>query len=159
MAPEPMVDGKGTHGGYCGPAVKPIALHMVAEIARDPECKNIPVSAIGGIETWRDAAEFVAVGAGTVQVCTAAMHYGFKIVDDMIDGLERWMEQGALRPDRGFSRPRGQERHRLAVPEPQLQDHRRDRPGYVHQMRPVPCRVRGHLAPGGRGPAQQRPPL
>jgi dihydropyrimidine dehydrogenase (NAD+) subunit PreA len=62
MAPEPTVDGKGTHGGYCGPAVKPIALHMVAEIARDPECKNIPISAIGGIETWRDAAEFMALG-------------------------------------------------------------------------------------------------
>jgi len=92
MAPEPVVDGKGTHGGYCGPAVKPIALHMVAEIGRDPECKNIPVSAIGGIETWRDAAEFMALGAGSVQVCTAAMHYGFKIVDDMVDGLERWME-------------------------------------------------------------------
>jgi dihydropyrimidine dehydrogenase (NAD+) subunit PreA len=92
MAPEPVVDGKGTHGGYCGPAVKPIALHMVAEIARDPECRGIPVSAIGGIESWRDAAEFVALGAGTVQVCTAAMHYGFKIVEDMRDGLERWME-------------------------------------------------------------------
>jgi len=92
MAPEPTVDGKGTHGGYCGPAVKPIALHMAAEVARDPACRNIPVSAIGGIETWRDAAEFVALGARSVQVCTAAMHYGFKIVDDMIDGLERWME-------------------------------------------------------------------
>jgi dihydropyrimidine dehydrogenase (NAD+) subunit PreA len=92
MAPEPVVDGKGTHGGYCGPAVKPIALHMVAEIARDPECRGIPVSAIGGIESWRDAAEFIALGAGTVQVCTAAMHYGFKIVEDMRDGLERWME-------------------------------------------------------------------
>jgi len=92
MAPEPTVDGKGTHGGYCGPAVKPIALHMAAEIARDPDCRNIPVSAIGGIETWHDAAEFMALGARSVQVCTAAMHYGFKIVDDMIDGLERWME-------------------------------------------------------------------
>ncbi len=92
MAPEPTVDGKGTHGGYCGPAVKPIALHMVAEIARDPECKNIPISGIGGVETWRDAAEFMALGAGTVQVCTAAMHYGFKIVDDMKDGLSNWMD-------------------------------------------------------------------
>jgi dihydropyrimidine dehydrogenase (NAD+) subunit PreA len=92
MAPEPVVDGKGTHGGYCGPAVKPIALHMVAEIGRDPECRGIPVSGIGGIESWRDGAEFMALGAGTVQVCTAAMHYGFKIVDDMIDGLTRWME-------------------------------------------------------------------
>ncbi len=92
MAPTPTVDGKGTHGGYCGPAVKPIALHMVAEIARDAETRGMPISAIGGIATWKDAAEFVALSAGTVQVCTAAMHYGFKIVDDMIDGLGNWMD-------------------------------------------------------------------
>ncbi len=93
MAPEPVVDGKGTHGGYCGPAVKPIALHMVAEIARDPECRRIPIAGIGGIETWRDAAEFMALGAGVVQVCTAAMHFGFRVVDDMIDGMARWMRE------------------------------------------------------------------
>ncbi|TVQ83371.1 MAG: NAD-dependent dihydropyrimidine dehydrogenase subunit PreA, partial [Micavibrio sp.] len=93
MAPEPVVNGKGAHGGYCGPAVKPIALNMVGEIARDPECKNIPISGIGGVETWRDAAEFIALGAGTVQVCTAAMHYGFKIVEDMVDGLNNWMDE------------------------------------------------------------------
>ena len=92
MAPEPTVDGKGTHGGYCGPAVKPIALHMVAEIARDGQTRDLPISAIGGIATWRDGAEFMALGAGTVQVCTAAMHYGFKIVDDMVDGLSNWMD-------------------------------------------------------------------
>ena len=92
MAPTPTVDGKGTHGGYCGPAVKPIALHMVAEIARDRETAGLPISGIGGISTWRDAAEFMALGAGTVQVCTAAMHYGFKIVDDLIDGLSNWMD-------------------------------------------------------------------
>jgi len=93
MAPTPTVDGKGTHGGYCGPAVKPIALHMVAEIARDGITRGLPISAIGGIATWRDAAEFIALGAGTVQVCTAAMHYGFKIVDDMIDGMKNWMDE------------------------------------------------------------------
>ncbi len=93
MAPAPTVGGKGTHGGYCGPAVKPIALHMVAEIARDPECAGMPISGIGGIATWRDAAEFMALGAGSIQVCTAAMHYGFKIVDDMIDGLNNWMDE------------------------------------------------------------------
>src|SRR3546814_8167423 len=59
MAPMPTVDGKGTHGGYCGPAVKPIALRMVAEIARDPECRRLAISGIGGIATWREAAEFV----------------------------------------------------------------------------------------------------
>lgn len=93
FAPEPTIDGKGSHGGYCGPAVKPIAMNMVAEIARDPETKGLPISGIGGITTWRDAAEFMALGAGNVQVCTAAMTYGFKIVQEMIAGLENWMDE------------------------------------------------------------------
>lgn len=97
MAPLPSVHGKGAHGGYCGPAVKPIALCMVGEIARDPECRGLPISGIGGIETWRDAAEFIAMGAGSVQVCTAAMHYGFKIVEDMITGLSNWMDSKGYR--------------------------------------------------------------
>ena len=92
MAPTPTVGGKGTHGGYCGPAVKPIALNMVAEIARDPATHGLPISGIGGISSWRDAAEFMALGSGSVQVCTAAMHYGFKIVQDMNDGLANWMD-------------------------------------------------------------------
>ncbi len=93
MAPMPTIDGKGSHGGYCGPAVKPIALNMVAEIARDAQTKGLPISAIGGITTWRDAAEFMAMSAGTVQVCTAAMTYGFKIVEEMKSGLARWMDE------------------------------------------------------------------
>lgn len=93
FAPEPTIDGKGAHGGYCGPAVKPIALNMVAEIGRNPETANLPISGIGGITTWRDAAEFIALGAGSVQVCTAAMTYGFKIVDEMISGLSQWMDE------------------------------------------------------------------
>ncbi|SER57409.1 dihydropyrimidine dehydrogenase (NAD+) subunit PreA [Tranquillimonas rosea] len=92
MAPEPTIDGKGTHGGYCGPAVKPIALNMVSEIARDPETAHLPISGIGGVSTWRDVAEFLALGAGTVQVCTAAMTYGFKIVEEMAAGLSEWMD-------------------------------------------------------------------
>ncbi len=93
MAPEPMIGGKGTHGGYCGPAVKPIAMNMVAEIARDPETAGLPISAIGGVTTWRDAAEFIALGAGNVQVCTAAMTYGFDVVKEMISGLSEWMDE------------------------------------------------------------------
>ncbi len=93
FAPMPTIDGKGSHGGYCGPAVKPIALSMVSEIARDAECKGKPISAIGGITTWRDAAEFIAMSAGNVQVCTAAMTYGFKIVEEMISGLGSWMDE------------------------------------------------------------------
>jgi len=92
FAPEPMIDGKGTHGGYCGPAVKPIALNMVAEIARSAETRGLPISGIGGITTWRDAAEFMALGAGNVQVCTAAMTYGFKVVQEMISGLSDYMD-------------------------------------------------------------------
>jgi len=92
LAPTPTVGGKGTHGGYCGPAVKPIAMHMVAEIARDAETAGLPISGIGGISNWRDAAEFMVLGAGSVQVCTAAMHKGFKIVEDMVDGLGYWMD-------------------------------------------------------------------
>ncbi len=93
MAPNPPTDGKGTHGGYCGPAVKPIALHMVADIARNPETRGLPISAIGGIATWRDAVDFLALGAANVQVCTAAMTYGFRIVDEMTQGLSTFMDE------------------------------------------------------------------
>jgi len=75
-----------------GPAVKPIALHLVSAVAADPSVK-IPISGIGGISSWRDAAEFIALGAGTLQVCTAVMHYGFRIVEDLIDGLSNWMDE------------------------------------------------------------------
>ena len=92
MVAFPNVGGASTHGGYCGPAVKPIALNMVAEIARDPETRGLPISGIGGIGNWKDAAEFIALGAGCVQVCTAAMLHGFRIVQEMKDGLERWMD-------------------------------------------------------------------
>jgi dihydropyrimidine dehydrogenase (NAD+) subunit PreA len=97
FAPEPTIDGKGSHGGYCGPAVKPIALSMVSEIARDPESAGIPISAIGGITTWRDAAEFMALGAANVQVCTAAMTYGFRIVEEMNAGLSRYLDERQMK--------------------------------------------------------------
>src|SRR5580658_9526600 len=89
FAPRPNVGGKSSHGGYCGPAVKPIALHLVSSVAKK---LRIPISGIGGISYWNDAAEHIAVGASTVQVCTAAMHYGFRIVEDMIDGLSGYMD-------------------------------------------------------------------
>ena len=96
FSPEPMIDGKGTHGGYCGPAVKPIAMNMVAEIARSRETAGLPISGIGGITTWRDAAEFMALGAGNVQVCTAAMTYGFGIIKEMTAGLSLWMDRKGM---------------------------------------------------------------
>lgn len=90
FVPHPMVDGKSTNGGYCGPAVKPIALNMVKNCALDPAV-TIPISGIGGIETWQDAVEHMLLGATNVQVCTAVMHYGFRIVTEMLDGLEQYM--------------------------------------------------------------------
>ncbi len=90
---QPSTGGKGSHGGYCGPAVKPIALNMVAEIARDPLTAGLPVSGIGGIGNWRDALDYIALGSSNVQVCTAAMVYGFKIVQEMTDGLSNYMDE------------------------------------------------------------------
>jgi dihydropyrimidine dehydrogenase (NAD+) subunit PreA len=93
LSMSPSIDGHGSHGGYCGPAVKPIALNMVAEIARDPQTAGLPISGIGGVGNWRDALGFIALGAGTVQVCTAAMVYGFRIVQEMKDGLSNYMDE------------------------------------------------------------------
>jgi dihydropyrimidine dehydrogenase (NAD+) subunit PreA len=102
MTPWPPVGGMGTHGGMCGPVVKPIALNMVADIARNAETVGLPISAIGGIEKWRDAVEYMALGAGNVQVCTAAMIYGFKIVQEMIAGLDAWMDEKGHRSVEDF---------------------------------------------------------
>ncbi|MDH4047177.1 MAG: NAD-dependent dihydropyrimidine dehydrogenase subunit PreA [Gammaproteobacteria bacterium] len=93
----PTTDGMGSHGGYCGPAVKPIALHMVAEIARNRETAMIPISGIGGITDWRDAVDFLALGASNVQVCTAAMVYGFRIIDDLTAGLSDFLDRKNMR--------------------------------------------------------------
>jgi len=92
---QPNVGGKGGHGGYAGPAVKPIALHLLSAVAADPDILNsrLPISGMGGVETWRDAVEFMLLGATSVQVCTAVMHWGFRIVEDMIEGMSNWMEE------------------------------------------------------------------
>jgi dihydropyrimidine dehydrogenase (NAD+) subunit PreA len=108
LIPRPNVGGLSAHGGYCGPAVKPIALHLVQQITSDPEVA-LPISGIGGIAGWREAAEFILLGCGNVQVCTAVMHYGYRIVEDMIDGLSNWMDEKGYRTMddfRGLSVPR-----------------------------------------------------
>jgi dihydropyrimidine dehydrogenase (NAD+) subunit PreA len=93
--PYPTVNGYGTFGGYSGPAVKPIALRIVAELGLKV---GLPVSGVGGISTWSDAAEFLLAGASTVQIGSAAMFEGYEIIKDLTDGLAMWME------DKGFSR-------------------------------------------------------
>jgi len=96
MVPFPRVGKSSSHGGYCGPAVKPIALHMAAALARDPRI-SVPISGIGGISTWRDAAEFIALGSTNVQVCTAVMHHGYRIVDDLIEGLSEYLDAHGMK--------------------------------------------------------------
>jgi dihydropyrimidine dehydrogenase (NAD+) subunit PreA len=93
--PLPDVGGASSHGGYCGPAVKPIALHMVSALASHPEF-HLPISGIGGITQWQDAVEFLLLGASTVQVATAAMVYGFRIVEELHRGLEQYLFQRQL---------------------------------------------------------------
>jgi dihydropyrimidine dehydrogenase (NAD+) subunit PreA len=94
----PNIGGKGGHGGYAGPAVKPIALNMLAAVAGDEVVakSGVPVSAMGGVSTWRDGAEFLLLGASSLQVCTAVMHYGFRIVEDLCDGLSNWLDSKGL---------------------------------------------------------------
>src|SRR5260370_8656359 len=95
LVPEPFVGGLSTHGGYCGPAVKPIALNMVQSCAADPAV-GLPISGIGGIANWRDAAEFIALGSTSVQVCPAIMHYGFRIVGDMLERFTDYLHSPRL---------------------------------------------------------------
>ncbi|MBX9668943.1 MAG: NAD-dependent dihydropyrimidine dehydrogenase subunit PreA [Candidatus Obscuribacterales bacterium] len=101
---KPNVGGKGGHGGYAGPAVKPIALHLLSSVASDPEVlkSGVPISGMGGIETWRDAVEFMLLGSTSVQVCTAVMHWGFRIVEDMIDGMSNWMDERGFKTCNDF---------------------------------------------------------
>lgn len=95
FAPIPNLAGLGTYSGLTGPAIKPLTLRTVAEIARHVP---IPISGNGGISTWSDAVELLAVGASNIQMCTAIMHHGFGIVEHLCSGLARYMER------RGFAR-------------------------------------------------------
>ncbi len=92
FVPNPRVGSMSTNGGYCGAAVKPIALHMCGQLARDPGF-NIPISGIGGVTNWRDAVEFMLLGASSVQVCTEVMLKGYRIVEDMIEGLNEYLDE------------------------------------------------------------------
>ena len=96
MSHEAEVSGKQTLSGYSGPAVKPVALHHILEMAMNPIMKNVHLSGIGGIETWRDALEFIQLGCRNVQVCTAVMEYGYRIIDDLTLGLQNYMAEHAI---------------------------------------------------------------
>jgi len=92
LVAEPSVHGKSIVGGYSGPAVKPIALRFISDLNRCPELKDMHLSGMGGIEIWRDALEFLLLGAGSIQVTTAVMQYGYRIIDDLLEGLMEYMK-------------------------------------------------------------------
>ena len=92
LVAEPSVQGRSMVGGYSGAAVKPIALRFISDLSNCKELNDLHISGMGGIETWRDALEFILLGAGSVQVTTAVMQYGYRIIDDLIDGLREYMK-------------------------------------------------------------------
>lgn len=91
--PEPQVNGKSSFGGYSGQAVKPIALRYIAEMTNDAKLKDMNYSAMGGVYTWKDAVEFMLLGASSIQITTAVMEYGYRIIDDLILGLKIYMKE------------------------------------------------------------------
>lgn len=93
MTPKMGVDGKSSVSGYSGKAVKPIALRFIHDMAKCGELKGVPISGMGGIETWKDAAEFMALGCSNVQVTTAVMQYGYRIIDDLREGLSDYLAE------------------------------------------------------------------
>lgn len=96
-ATAPAVRGRSAVGGYSGAAVKPIALRFLADLGGDPALKEAHLSGMGGIETWQDAVEFLLMGAGSLQVTTAVMQYGYRIIDDLLQGLRIYLAQRGYR--------------------------------------------------------------
>jgi dihydropyrimidine dehydrogenase (NAD+) subunit PreA len=90
LSPLPSVQGFSSRGGFTGRAIKPIALRCIADIA---QTVKIPISGVGGIYDWQDAVQFMLLGATTLQVCTSVMHRGYRIIEDLTDGLTRWLEK------------------------------------------------------------------
>lgn len=89
----PIIDGKSSISGYSGKAVKPVALRFIQQMRTDPRLKDVEISGIGGVETWEDAAEFILLGAKNIQVTTAIMQYGYRIIDDLMNGLMHYMQK------------------------------------------------------------------
>ena len=92
----PAVHGMSAVGGYSGNAVKPIALRFIAELAQNPVLAGMHLSAMGGVETWQDALEFLLLGAGSIQATTAVMQYGYRIIDDLKAGLNLYLAEKGL---------------------------------------------------------------
>lgn len=97
LVAQPSVQGKSIVGGYSGPAVKPIALRFISDLNNCDELEDMHISGMGGIETWKDALEFMLLGAGSIQITTAVMQYGYRIIDDLMEGLSEYMKCKGIR--------------------------------------------------------------
>ena len=93
---QPAVHGLSAVGGYSGKAVKPVALRFISELGHNPALKDSHLSAMGGIETWMDALEFIAMGASSIQITTAVMQYGYRIIDDLKSGLNLFLAEAGI---------------------------------------------------------------
>ena len=93
----PQVDGKSCIGGYSGKAVKPIALRFIHDMKKHEALKDAPISGMGGIENWKDALEFIALGCGNLQITTAVMQYGYRIIEDLIEGMSAYLVEKGLK--------------------------------------------------------------
>ena len=93
----PSVHGRSAVGGYSGNAVRPIALRFIAELGRNPKMQGKHISAMGGIETWRDAMEFILLGGSSIQITTAVMQYGYRIIDDLKAGMNLYLAEKGFR--------------------------------------------------------------
>lgn len=92
----PVVNGKSSVSGYSGAAIKPIALRFITDLLKHPDIQEAHISGIGGIETWQDTLEFLLLGARNIQVTTAVMQYGYRIVEDIINGLSHYMDERGI---------------------------------------------------------------
>lgn len=97
MKSDPDIDGKTSVSGYSGKAVKPIALRFINDMKQNEGLKDTPISGMGGIETWQDACEFLALGCENIQVTTAIMQYGYRIIDDLISGTKAFMKRNGYK--------------------------------------------------------------
>ncbi|WP_051656689.1 NAD-dependent dihydropyrimidine dehydrogenase subunit PreA [Butyrivibrio sp. AE3004] len=93
----PAVRGQSAIGGYSGNAVKPIALRFISELGQNEKLKGVHITGMGGIETWRDALEFILMGAGSIQITTAVMQYGYRIIDDLKAGMNYYLAQCGIK--------------------------------------------------------------
>jgi dihydropyrimidine dehydrogenase (NAD+) subunit PreA len=144
FSPSPHLNGKSTYSGLTGPAIKPITLRTIAEIARNVD---LPILGTGGASTWSDAVEFMAVGAGVVQFCTAVMHRGFRIIDDLTSGMAHYLDEmnfGSVEDIRGRALPNIVSHDEL--PRPTIRSHIREELCVRCEDCYVACRDGGHMA-------------